>query len=262
MTINSTQPIQSGTWKGACLGTATFLSWGAAVVLYEIFHAWGKISVDVCLIFFFFCFAWGWVKGFPRWWYAYTGLLAIVSAWMMSMPAFNGLPLQTKDGLLGFWAWLPLALTSLILLITFPDSLGKLLQSIWRDWTQLSFALYGGMAWLVWVMFDEIMSPLVPIFLAASELFLAAGALAFMRANRTEGRFLSLLVGMTLAILPVTYLNAIYWNGLQAPWVGNPAVWTGTLLNLLRVIGALAIILLIPGVLALVRMAIRPWQAK
>jgi hypothetical protein len=250
------------TWAEACLGAASFLAWGAAIGLYEIFHAWWIVSLGVCLILFFFCYVWGWVKGFPRWWFAFAGLLAIISAWMMSMPAFNNLPLQTRNGLLGFWAWLPLALTSLVLLIIYPDSLGKLLHNIWQDWTLLSFALYGTLAWLVWVMLDEIMSPLVPVCLATAELLLAAGALAYMRARHSASRFLSLLVGMTLALLPGTYANAIYWNGLQAPWMGNPEAWTGVMLNMLQGLGALALILLIPGLLGLVHLVIRSRRAK
>ena len=149
-----------------------------------------------------------------------------------------------------------------MLLFINPESLGQLLRMIWQDWTLLSFTLYGALAWLSWVFFDENMSPLVPACLAVTELLLALGALAYMRAGRVSTRFLSLLVGMALAWLPVTYVNAIYWNGLQAPWMGYPKEWAGVVANLLRSLGILALILLVPALLGLARLATRPWQTK
>jgi len=259
---NSLKGVAPAAWVEACLGAAPFLAWGAATVLYEIFGTMWIISVAVCLIFPFFCYVWGWKKGFTRWWFAFTGLLIIISAWMMSMPGFNRLPLHNANGLLGFWAWLPLALTSEVLFFIYPESLGQLLRRIWQDWTLLSFALYGALAWLFWVLFDENMSPLVPVCLAIAELLLAAGALAYMRAGQAWTRFLSLLMGTTLAILPLTYANATYWNGLQAPWMGNPQTWRGVTLSMLRELGILLGFLLVPALLGLVRQATRPWQIK
>jgi len=260
--VNSFKVVSPATWKEACLGAAPFLAWGAATVLGVRFLRFWIASMVACLVFFFFAFVWGWIKGFPRWWFAFPGLLIIISAWMTSMPADNLLFFHNAQGLLGLWAWAPLVIATVVLLFINPESLGQLLRMIWQDWTLLSFTLYGALAWLSWVFFDENMSPLVPACLAVTELLLALGALAYMRAGRVSTRFLSLLVGMALAWLPVTYANAIYWNGLQAPWMGFPKEWAGVVANLLRSLGILALILLVPALLGLARLATRPWQTK
>ena len=262
-TITDSHRIERpATWKEAYLGAAPFLAWGAATVLEERFHLFWIASLVACPVFFFFAFVWGWIKGFPRWWFVLPGLLVIISAWMTGMPADNLLFFHNAQGLLGLWAWAPLAIVTVVLLFINPESLGQLLRIIWQDWTLLSFTLYGVLAWLTWAFFDENMSPLVPAGLAITELLLAVGALAYMRAGRSSTRFLSLLVGMALAWLPVTYVNAIYWNGLQAPWMGFPKEWAGAVTNMLRSLGILALILLLPALFGLARMAGRYWPKK
>ena len=226
-----------GSWSEALAGMMPFLAFGLMTVLCEVLPRpnpvrwpWGSVA---CYVVLLIGFGVGWMKGFPRWSYPYGGSVLVFTWWWMGIPAQNlwayGIwILKRYNELLGWRAWIPLLVLSVIALLL-TRSVRPLLQlvtGIWHDWTRLSFGLYGIMPMVVYVGFDEVSAPYTAPCLAASAVILTVGALAYMRSTRTPQRALALLMGMTLALGVGTAANAIYWDGRLEPWMrGEPDRW-------------------------------------
>jgi len=172
----------------------------------------------------------GWVQGFPRWSYAYVLCVPLFSLYV-SIAAYSAIlsyayvlcvPL--------FSALIPLAVMAIVVLVVTRSRrpLTPLFTHVWRDWTRLSFALYGLVPILVWFAFDEVEDRYVIWFMIALTLILAGGALAYLRSTRVWQRAMALLVGTALARVVATVGTRIYWNTHAEPWMtGLPVRWYG-----------------------------------
>ena len=200
----------------------------------------------------------GWVKGFPRWSYPYVGLvLAFTLYWTdVSTPELRLLNYTFGRGeAWGLRAWIPFSAVAAIALV-FTRSLRpllRLLTGVWRDWTRLSFALYGAMPLLVWVSFDEVDRSFQFPYLLAAMLLLAGGAVAYMRAARSQGRALALLVGLAPAWVVTTVGVATYWHGRRDFWMRAPGNGYEMALTMLVALGVLAGLIFAPAMLGLLR---------
>jgi hypothetical protein len=148
----------------------------------------------------------GWVHGFPRWVYPYIGLLTAHLAYSFY---YIGSP---RWLLLGSLLWLPLlaVLIPVLLLNRSPQPLGDLCSGIWRDWTRLSFAVYGFVPGLIFISFDEVHWPQEILNFSPAMLAMAAGALIYIRSTTVRQRALALLLALSLAWTIATAGLAFY----------------------------------------------------
>lgn len=253
-----------GSWGEALAGMVPFLVFGLTMVLseYLVRPVWSAYGTTVycfvaCYVALLVGLGVGWVKGFPRWSYHYGGLVLVSTWWWMGLNSprvwiFNG------PG-----AWVPLwvmAATALLLTRSWRP-LRQLLEGAWHDWTRLSFGLYGCMPLVVWLLFDEVTAPYSAPYLAGSAVILAVGVLAYVRSARTSQRALALLIGMTLSWGVATVGTAIYWDGLQKPWMMEPGHWYAVVQGMVIAWGVLAGLTFAPALLSLLRRRVEPVRA-
>jgi hypothetical protein len=204
----------------------------------------------------------GWVKGFPRWSYPFAGFILLFTSYWMGA-ATPGLVIFghtfTSRELWEWRAWIPFAVMATIALLL-TRSLHPWLQlvtGIWRDWTQLSFGLYGVMPLLVFLRFDEVIKPYPAPFLAVTTIVLASGALAYMRSAKTWQRALALLLSMTVAGAVATVASSIYWHWrdeYEMPW---PSHGFETVRQMFAPLGFLMVVMFAPALLGLLRRAVK-----
>lgn len=158
----------------------------------------------------------GWAYRFPRWSYSYLGAILMSSLWLGGA-ATPGLQLfgasfgREQWGLRG---WLPLLAlaTAMLLLTRSRQPLAQLVRGLREDWTRLSFALYGAVAWLMLgVSFDSYGwyndSRTLLLNLLAMTVIFSAGALLYMQQRPGWRRVLALQAALLL-VLPLQWLAA------------------------------------------------------
>jgi len=206
-------------------------------------------------------------KRLPRWSFPYLGFLlapvVMLSAypvlWDFLQPRFvltfggrGGWSLSTRilySAAVEYTA-LFLVLLSAFLLVNILRLLPytrSIWQSIRADWTALSFLLYGGLVFLVALLFDEYRYAEIPHILAW--LALALGAGLYLRLKERKRRMIALLGGAAAAFL-ISAVARWVIVPLQTQWLRNPT--PDTRLNetvTVLVIGTGAILLLLAPVL-------------
>lgn len=209
----------------------------------------------------------GWVKGFPRWSYAYGGLVLAVTSlllannldlwifnrydmWVMlfrRLPGLADVVFYLMFDKYNMWVlFLAMAVIALLLSRLWRP-LRPLYQGVWHDWTRLSFGVYGVMPLMLVIAFDDVTPTFRAPYLVASTVVLTAGALAYVRSARTSQRTLALLIGMTLAWGVTTAGVATFWHA---------ATW-----DMLRHWVVLAALILAPVLLGLLRRSVKSAQA-
>jgi hypothetical protein len=199
----------------------------------------------------------GWVKGFPRWSLGYLGM-ALVFSWWLAGIAISGFRIFghtfTHNEQWGWRGWISLLVVALVatLLSRSLYPLVGLAKSIWRDWSQLSFIVYGAFTWLALgitydgkTFYNEI--KYLPINIIIGAMIYTAGALFFMRLKTGWHRAVALQAAFNLAFLSSMAIGAIdgrvdealqdnvfYWFFVIIFWFG---------------------IMLLPGSLAIIRRA-------
>lgn len=251
--------------RAALLGALPFLAYGLASMLGKLtfdrihpaIYIWiglyGFILIGLLI---------GWVKGFPRWSYAYLGW-ALVLAWMWSN--YNTPGWKIMGYTLPFsvpWGWLLLDLVVLIAL-AWTRSLRPLKQffvGIWNDWTRLSFILFVFPAWFA-CMYDENHSPYLLLFMLGSTLAITSAAYMYARKSNGLLRILTLLTG-TLVALAFNWICDSTWDFAayyHLPPSHDP--WYMAIFRWSIALALIALFLLGPALLSLLRKGIRHLQA-
>ncbi len=151
----------------------------------------------------------GWIKDFPRWSFPAIGFCLLFSSFfmMVSIPKFS-------DELLGFWAWTPFLIASIICLMFKPSivPIKKLLKRIKEEPALILFALYGFAPFFLFLCCDETYS-LGMIFVALfSTLILSAGLYSFLRSDKKSKRLMSIIASGLLAVVLTFTTCYLYWN--------------------------------------------------
>lgn len=200
--------------------------------------------------------------GFPRWSYPYLGYALVFALWLSGV-ATPGLRLAghtfSPHEVWGWRAWLGLGAVAAVALL-WTRSLrppARFFAGIWHDWTRLSFALYGTLPFVLWVLFDEVQPTYRLPFLVVTTLCLTGGALTFMRAPTTARRTLSLLAGLTASWLVSTVALSAYWHGPRVPGHA-PFNWPATAVPMAAAGVVVAAFLLVPVVLGLLKRWVQP----
>jgi hypothetical protein len=190
----------------------------------------------------------GWVRGFPRWSYAY--LLSVPLIGLLSGAISLGPGVR-----LGWRALIPLgvAAATALLLTRSLRPLRRLVKGVWADWTQLSFALYSLMPTLVWIAFDEVADRFELPFMVALNLVLIGGALAYVRSATPRRRVMVLVDALALAWMATAVGTAVYWHRRMVGQGTRPLDWAIGVRPALIALFVLIALLLAPALLGVVR---------
>lgn len=186
----------------------------------------------------------GAAKRFPRWAYPY--------------PIFHGFSLYL---LVGYWLHLFhgnvaveisfLLYDAAILAVLWLPGLRSFYRQIPRDWTLLSYGLYGLVLYLLAsIDFDE--APRLNVLVPMPSLLSLAAALAHLRIRSAFGRMAALLVGTFAGLF-------FFWIPIAE---GMVSIWIGVCMGLFLLVACgdvLAAILLAPMLLT---RALRSWRAS
>ena len=260
-------PAMRAPWSQAILAALALLVPGLALAGKEllVLHQWWPALLLGSYLFILCGLLSGWVRSFPRWSYPYVSS-GLVYAWYLSGVSMNRFRilghLLGPDQPWSWMAWLGLAAVAIVALLLTRSlrPLGRLVQDAWRDWTRLSFALYGVLPWLIWILFDEVDRSYYAPFVIVSSLFLALGALATMQARTASGRTLAMLSGLTASWLLSTWALAGYWRSPKVPGY-PPFHWSDSIGPMAVAWVFVVAILLLPALLGLLRRTMRPQGA-
>ena len=186
----------------------------------------------------------GWAKSFPRWIFPYWGFALLITLYLAGFNGtISGYPFR------GDWrVWMPLGSVALLGTLwkrSFQPVL-TLVKSIWKDWTLLSFVSYGALPLLFFAAYDEVHDE--ELMRAAIMLFLATGAIFYMRTEKIWHRFASLVGGFSVGWLVLMVHLSLYWNGRQLFWMTEPGSWQETL-NWTSQMGAILMLFLVGPIL-------------
>lgn len=148
-----------------------------------------------------------WLKGFPRWSYAYLGwLLLFLIASLGSVG---------RDGTYLWRIWAPFLGTLLLAIVLRPSPgpLRSLARGWKQDWTLSALAGLGILPLLN--SFDEIPAPIWArsVWPIVCTTVLVLGVLAYMRLSHGSGRAMALLSSAVLSVAVGVNVRAYYWNG-------------------------------------------------
>ena len=239
-----------GPWSQALLAALALLVPGLTLAKWGVPAPWHQLLVFGSYLFVLLGLLLGWIRGYPRWSYAYLGHSLVFPLWLseVSTPGLQLLGHSFgRNEVWGGRAWLGLAFVAVLALLWTRSlrPLARLFTGIWRDPTRLSLALYGALPFFLWLLFDEVHPPFPVPFLVASALFLAAGAGAYVRAGTSTGRMLALLAGLSVAWLVSTAGLAAYWHGPRVP--GRPPFyWADNVVPMAIAWVVVAAVLLLP----------------
>jgi hypothetical protein len=213
-------------WVQAGLEASLFLSMGAILVLRTYLAlplpaAGSPYSPDgidgVALMLPIPLLLVGLARGLPRWAYPFGGILLGYSV----MAAIR----------LGAWPLLVAFLLAALLLAAaagvvharvrpLPPYLRRMGRGVWRDWTRLSFCVYGVMPLLIAAAFDDARHDNRTPYLALSALLMVAGAVVYIRSRRVALQVAALLGGMSLSLCCALLDQACLAGGLaDVSWV-------------------------------------------
>ena len=214
-------------WPGALAGSGLFVLAGLMMILMEIPPQWeiGWLQQFSMLFFplFFLLppgfYAAGWVKGFPAWSYPWVAHALVWSLYMMNVatPGLRIFNYTFGSNDLWLWrAWIPfLVATAIALLITRSfQPVRDLFTNAWRDWTRVTFALFGFMPLVVMIAFDEIDRLYTFYFMVLLAVVMPASALAYLRSRSTRQQALALFSGIFITVMISNIAPTIYWRGV------------------------------------------------
>lgn len=160
----------------------------------------------------------GALTGFPRWSFPYL-IYSVVFALYVSHAATPGLVVFNIEmwgrELWGWRAWVPLGIViALILLLNRHP--WQLLKNLWRgvvkNWSRLTFGLYGLLPLFVFVGLDEMDDTYSFTAAVVAVVFILAGAILYLRLKSQFWRTFSLFLFAYFGILAIMASSNIYWN--------------------------------------------------
>lgn len=173
-------------------------------------------------------FAVGWVLGFPRWSYPYTGGLLVYSLYIMNAST----PLMRWLGYLhqvwSWRAWLPFLLAFLVglLLTRSLQPARTFFANIRRDWTLATFAMFAWIPLLFTMAFDGVDRLFAFTFILLLTAIMMITALLYMRAGRQASRARILGVGIPATVFVSMAASTIYWLPLGGVYIPGMVAWT------------------------------------
>ena len=243
------QPDAPATPAEALAGAATFLLFPSVLAFRFVFsRLFATLNSEAAAILYS-TLSWlivavfmaglivAWRRGFPRWSFPLWALVLVFG----------------PGDLWGLPAVIPLAVV-VVIAFAWTRSLrpfGDLIAGVGRDWTRLSFALYGCLPFGLLVALNKIVGN--EMALTALGGVLALGAFVHMRATRTGQRALALSVAFIVCWSAATIFKAAYWSVPHehgAAWV---TPWASTVADMLMMGGGWLAVMFAPALLELTR---------
>ncbi len=238
-------------WRQAIFETLLFLLTGAALVAATYLptvrpangwqHDLDFLGIAV-LILPLPAFLLGLALGLPRWAYPPAGLVL----------GYSFLAAQTYH-LLWWWGSVALALLAAAFATAqiaarwpLPARVRRLVDNLRKDWTRLSFAVYGLAPVLLLVAYDDAHTNARTPYFALSALAMLGGALGFTRSRQAGLQVGFLLLGLSCAILPAA-LDMAQTGGAGSIF---STIWLQHTAWVFRLWAAAAGLLLAPGIIA------------
>jgi hypothetical protein len=115
--------------------------------------------------------------------------------------------------LIGWRAWIPLALAAIVALITtkFANPLDALISGISKDMTVLSFGMFGFIPLLVDVLFDEMDRLYSLCFMLVLTLLILGTVVFYMRSSNQKERYTRISLGIVMITAITAAGPSIYW---------------------------------------------------
>ncbi len=273
--VMNTQSLERASWWGVL---ATLVAFPLAAIprreelpqIVQFAAFYGLFGLTIVLLMI------GVVKGLPVWSLPSAGLfLAVFTFWLgfQDLRKFTSWVVSTGPGKYFVWLYLPyhpisqiinsgsLWLTLLAVLITLTAAAAILppLRSLYRrfrrDWTLLSFIVYGASPISLFLTFDEYKHE--GLYAAASVLLLAVGAWLYLWSTFRWQRWLVLFTAFTMAMATVAagkwlILPVQDWPGLQGKPIPEVRYWFEVLPTMVEwgwimiVMAAPALLMLLP----------------
>ena len=255
------------------MGLLPFVLLGAMVMIFEVPREWGNqdlfLSLSGLLMFGGYLVILvgllvGALAGFPRWTFPYL-IYSIVFALYISNASTPGLIVFNIEmwgrDLWGWRAWVPLGVVMILIPILNRHPLG-LLDSLWKgvakNWSHLTFGLYGLLPLLVFIGFDEMDRTYSFPGASVGLVLIMVGAFLYLRLKAPFWRTFSLVAFGFLGILAVQITSHLYWDTHSINIVTNerrllegPIPYGSILAKSIRGALAAVLFLLIPGVVKL-----------
>jgi hypothetical protein len=248
-------------WQETLAGVLPFLVFGLGMVLYEVLpRPWvaGPIGLWCYVVLYIIgivglCV--GWVKGFPRWSYAYAGLVLVIQGWWGDSDNLYGWYFIKPASQVLFWMMVAIAL----LLTRSLRLVGQFFKGIWVDWTLLSFAFYSCTPLVLLNLAYDFTTGNYPLpYPIASSFALAGGAWAYMRSRHIAQRAVALLAGMALTWMAAMVEVALYLDRTSK----TPGLWSEEVGGMLPYWGWYMVSLLAPGLLGLLHRMVESGRAN
>ena len=168
----------------------------------------------------------GVVRRFPRWFLPYLGAaLSLLGVYVIAGPVsllFNVLTVPSEPWLFRqiidqglFWIGLLVAGLLVVLAARTLPPLRPFYWRIRRDWTLLSFVLYGTTLFALLLTFDDYQNK--ELYKTAALLVLAAGAWFYLQSAHSLQRLLALFAGLTLAMAVAAVGKAVLYSSPDWP---------------------------------------------
>ena len=258
----NTNPVQNNTrvplasWRSAAAWALPYLLFGAALTILELTPPWwpsaspwppfstGVTALLAALALTLVTLAFTLTNKVSAGWFGSLGL-ALACAWYLSDLSYGAKPV-------GSWMWWGFLIAAVIAILRARSVrvLWVPFQTAWRDWTHLSFLVYGGLVFLLLtVQLDSVKgTAAIPVLMGHALIFAFGVALA-LRVAAPLRRVL-VLDGALALILAVSVFIDIFTR----PDLSFDA-WRGFGLVILLVfwLGSL----FVPGLLGLLRMGLR-----
>jgi hypothetical protein len=268
--------FEPASWREGLTATTPFLLWALASPVYYLAYSlnptpprWLGIGTGfrLYLISILLLFVLGLIKGLPRWFLPYAGLIGS----FLSV----GFTDVTINRVLHSWGpWVVLHLRGSWVVrsicnqgITWLGLLGVVVFTVlisvgWRplrpfyrrirdDWTLLSFGLYGATLMGLFVTFDDY--PYDEPYVIVASLILAAGAWVYLRSAHIWKRFLALFAGVTLSMAVAAMGKGIIYIGPN--WPGRRLfTWQTEVMSTVILWGWLVALISAPVLLGLFRL--------
>lgn len=234
-------------WISSALPSSVFLLFGARLIFNELPQGWydfaairsaDNLLLGVTLLLPSLGFALGWIKGFPRWSYAYLGMMITLSL-LMQNSASPGFRLGAYElfggGIWGLRAWLLPGLGALVGLIGSRSlqPIRSLPGAIWLDWTKLTYALFGGIPLLIVAGFDGVDRAYSLVIMSLLSILLIVTSLSYLHARSNRSRILALLGGSGMVITTMMVAVEAHW---AADFGVAPFRVTGLILLILAIL--------------------------
>ena len=259
-------PEDFSTTGQVIIGSLPFFLFGLIMILFELpnldtlitlgwFDSLVSTLFGMLLILPALGFGVGWIRNFPRWSYPYGGMAFALALYIRSAstPGLNffGVPIFGRE-LWGWRAWIPLGVAFVIALMVSRSfkPFVKLFSNLWKDWSILSYLMAGFLPLLVIGAFDEIDRLYSLYFMVPFAILLVGMVLLYLRSKSARQRVLVLTIGVLAILFPSVLGSNSYWLNHNGMYLSGAS-------RMLMLAGKIALIMLLPAWLELLRGSIR-----